>query len=314
MKTTEKIPVLLDGDPGHDDAMAMVLALSSDLVEVRGMTVVAGNSTLQNTSRNAIRVLEWVGRADVPVCQGAARPLMRRLEIADSVHGESGLDGPVFPPITHAPVEQNAWDFMAEKVRGCEEKTVLVGMGPLTNIAIFLLANPELHQKIARICLMGGAAVGGNWTPTAEFNIWEDAEAARIVFDAGIPITMCGLDATNKARPTLDDLARFHAIDTRGGRLVASLMDFFKDRTLPGTDWLEVPMHDAVAVAAVVAPQVLTLRDCHVTVDIEGEHTQGCTVCDLRGVTGKAPNVQVAMDLDREAFIDLLAAACEKLK
>ena len=239
METTKKIPVLLDGDPGHDDAMAMVLALASDLVEVRGMTVVAGNSTLQNTSRNAIRVLEWVGRADVPVCQGAAQPLMRGLEIADSVHGESGLDGPVFPPITHAPVEQNAWDFLAEKVRGSEEKTVLVGMGPLTNIAIFLLANPELHQKIARICLMGGAAVGGNWTPTAEFNIWEDAEAARIVFDAGIPITMCGLDATNKARPTLGDLARFHAIDTRGGRLVAGLMDFFKDQTLPGTDWLE---------------------------------------------------------------------------
>ena len=314
METRKRIPVLLDGDPGHDDAMAMVLALASDQLDVRGMTVVAGNSTLQNTSRNAIRVLEWVGRPEVPVCQGAAQPLLRRLEIADSVHGESGLDGPVFPPITHAPVAQNAWDFMAEKVRGSAEKTVLVGMGPLTNIAIFLLANPDLHRRIARICLMGGAAVGGNWTPTAEFNIWEDAEAARIVFDAGIPITMCGLDATNKARPTRADLARFHAIDTRGGRLVAALMDFFKDRTLSGGELLEVPMHDAVAVAALIAPQVLTLRDCCVTVDIDGEHTQGCTVCDLRDRRGAAPNAQVAMDMDRQAFIDLLAAACEALR
>ena len=140
--------------------------------------------------------------------------------------------------------------------------------------------------------------------PALQLSLIPISAAPPIVFDAGLPITLCGPDATNKARPTLGDLARFHAIDTRGGRLVARLMDFFKDQTLPGTDWLEVPMHDAVAVAAVVAPQVLTLRDCYVTVDIEGEHTQGCTVCDLRGVTGKVPNVQVAMDLDREAFID----------
>ncbi|MBC3516289.1 nucleoside hydrolase [Neobittarella massiliensis] len=309
-----RIPILLDGDPGHDDAMAMTLALASDELEVKGMTVVAGNSTLQNTSTNAIRVLEWLGRTDIQVVKGASQPLSRELSIADSVHGESGLDGPVFPPITHQSLDVNFCDFMADIVRKSDEKVAIVAMGPLTNTAIFLLSNPDLHDKIRCISLMGGAAIGGNWSPTAEFNIWEDAEAARVVFDSGIPIIMCGLDATNKARVTAEEIEQFHQIGTKGGDLIAGLMDFFKDHDLPGTNFKEVPMHDAVAVAALLSDTPVKLEDMYVTVDIDGGYTQGCTVCDILGLTGKAPNAKVAMDLDREKFVGMLADACRKFK
>ncbi|MBQ1234733.1 MAG: nucleoside hydrolase [Oscillospiraceae bacterium] len=312
-----KIPVLLDGDPGHDDVMAMVMALASDKLDVKGMTVVAGNSTLANTSTNALRTLEWLGMEHIPVCTGANRPLMRPLEIADSVHGESGLDGPTFPPLHTTTVDKHFCDFMADIIKECDEKVVLVAMGPLTNTAIFLLTYPQLHDRIERIVSMGGAAYGGNWSPTAEFNIWEDAEAAHIVYASGIPVTMCGLDATNKARVTKKDIADIAAIGTKGADLVAQLCQFFADNhpDAPEDEILwDVPMHDAVTIATLISDDVVTLKEAFVTVDIEGVYTQGCTTTDFRLRGGKKPNTMVAVDLDREKFVALLADACRKHK
>ena len=310
-----KIPVLLDGDPGHDDVMAMILALASDKLDVKGMTVVAGNSTLTNTSTNALRTLEWVGLENqVPVCTGADHPVMRPLQIADSVHGESGLDGPSFPPLHTAPVKENFVDFMANIVRQSEQKVTIVCMGPQTNVAIFLLANPDLKQKIERIVFMGGAVYGGNWSPAAEFNIWEDAEAAKIVCQSGVPITMCGLEATNYARVSKHDIDDIRAMGTRASALVADLCQFFADQA-PDADYdqkLEVPMHDAVTIATLISDDCVTLKDAFITVDIDGVYTQGCTVCDFKGLLGK-PNGKVSVNLDCDKFVDLMKQACAKL-
>lgn len=308
-----KIPVLLDGDPGHDDVMAMVLALGNDNIDVKGMTVVAGNSTLSNTSTNALRTLEWLKKEHIPVVKGADHPIMRPLLIADSVHGESGLDGPEFPPLHTTTKDGNFVDFMADIVRESEEKVTIVVMGPQTNVAIFLLANPDLKEKIEKIVFMGGAAYGGNWSPAAEFNIWEDAEAAKIVCESGVPVVMCGLEATNYARVSRKDIDEIRAIGTEASRLVADLCQFFADQ-FPDASYeqkLEVPMHDAVTIATLVSDCVV-LRDAYLTVDIDGIYTQGCTVCDFRGVNGEF-NAKVSIGLDCDKFIELLKDSCRNL-
>ncbi len=310
-----RIPVLLDGDPGHDDVMAMVMALASDKLDVKGMTVVAGNSTLANTSTNALRTLEWLGLEHIPVCTGADHPIMRPLQIADSVHGKSGLDGPNFPPLHTKPVEKNFVDFMADIVRESEQKVTIVCMGPQTNVAIFLLANPDLKDRIERIVFMGGAAYGGNWSPAAEFNIWEDAEAAKIVCDSGIPVVMCGLEATNYARVNRREIGEIRAIGTRASTLVADLLQFFADKRPDADDEqkLEAPMHDAVTIASIISDDCVELRDAHLTIETDGSYTQGCTVCDFRGITGDF-NAKVSVNLDCDRFIELMKDACRRLK
>ena len=294
------VPILLDCDPGHDDAIALLLALGSDQVELRGVTTVAGNQTLEKTTANAIRVLELVGRGDVPVAAGAERPLVREPRVAANVHGETGLDGPDLPPPQGSPEGEHAVDFLADRVAG----TTLVATGPLTNVALLLARHP--HARPERIVLMGGAIAEGNVTPAAEFNVWADPEAAARVFASGIDVTMVGLDVTHRALFTGERAERLRATG-HVGQVVAELLDFYGvfHREVYGFDGS--PIHDAVAVAHVIDPTLLETRHLNVQVDCcPVELCRGRTVVDLWRRTGLEPNAHVATGIDSERFLDLL--------
>ena len=299
-------PILLDCDPGHDDAIALLLALGSDELELRGVTVVAGNQTLEKTTANAIRVLELARRGDVPVAVGSPRPLVREPFVAAYVHGETGLDGPDLPPPQAEPSDQHAVDFLAERLEGA----TLVATGPLTNVALLLARYPEARPE--RIVLMGGAIAEGNVTPAAEFNIWADPEAAARVFASGLDVTMVGLNVTHQALVTAA-----HAEQLRGagrvGKVVAELLDFYGvfHREVYGFDGS--PVHDAVAVAHVIDPTLLKLQHLNVRVDCESELCRGRTVVDVWRRSGLEPTANVAVGIDSERFLTLLLDRLSRL-
>ncbi|WP_017410008.1 pyrimidine-specific ribonucleoside hydrolase RihA [Aeromonas hydrophila] len=301
------LPVILDCDPGHDDAIALILALASPELKVLAVTTSAGNQTPDKTLNNALRILTLLGRDDIPVAAGAPKPLARELIIADNVHGESGLDGPKLPDPVFAPVAMTALELMAKCLRESPEPVTLVPTGPLTNIALLLAAHPELKQKIARIVLMGGAAGPGNWTPAAEFNIYVDPQAADMVFKSGLPITMCGLDVTHEAQVMDEDIERVRAITNPVAQCVAGLLDFFmiyhRD---PKWGFAGAPLHDPCTIAWLLAPALFHGVECRVDIETGGTHTSGMTVVDRYGLTGKAANALVLLGLDRAGFIDLL--------
>ncbi|MGV2702940.1 UNVERIFIED_CONTAM: pyrimidine-specific ribonucleoside hydrolase RihA [Aeromonas salmonicida] len=301
------LPVILDCDPGHDDAIALILALASPELKVLAVTTSAGNQTQEKTLNNALRILTLLGRDDIPVAAGAPKPLARELIIADNVHGESGLDGPTLPDPAFAPQAMTGLELMAKCLRESPEPVTLVPTGPLTNIALLLAAHPELKPKIARIVLMGGAAGAGNWTPAAEFNIYVDPEAADMVFKSGIPITMCGLDVTHEAQVMDEDIARVRAIANPVARCVAGLLDFFmiyhRD---PKWGFAGAPLHDPCTIAWLLAPALFHGVECRVDIETRGLHTIGMTVVDRYGLTGKPANALVLLGLDRAGFIDLL--------
>ncbi|MBL0480133.1 pyrimidine-specific ribonucleoside hydrolase RihA [Aeromonas veronii] len=301
------LPVILDCDPGHDDAIALILALASPELKVLAVTTSAGNQTPDKTLNNALRILTLLGRDDIPVAAGAPKPLARELIIADNVHGESGLDGPKLPDPAFAPQAMTGIELMARCLRESPESVTLVPTGPLTNIALLLAAHPELKPKIARIVLMGGAAGAGNWTPAAEFNIYVDPEAADMVFKSGIPITMCGLDVTHEAQVMDEDIERVRAITNPVAQCVAGLLDFFmiyhRD---PKWGFAGAPLHDPCTIAWLLAPELFHGVECRVDIETSGEHTVGMTVVDRYGLTGKPANALVLLGLDRPGFIDLL--------
>jgi inosine-uridine nucleoside N-ribohydrolase len=292
------IKIILDCDPGHDDAIALLLALGSPELELVGVTTVAGNQTLEKTTANAIRVLEHVGRTDIPVAAGADRPLVREARVAANVHGETGLDGPDLPPAQGRPVDQHAVDFMAERI---EPDVVLVPTGPLTNVALLLARYPDVRPE--RIVLMGGAIAEGNVTPAAEFNIWGDPEAAARVFASGIDLTMVGLDVTHKAL-----FADRHAerLEGKAGTMVRELLAFYNrfHREVYGFDGS--PIHDALAVAQVFRPDLVETKHRGVKVDTGPELSRGRTYVDLWGRAEWEPNCHVGVDVDAEGFCELL--------
>ena len=293
-------PILLDCDPGHDDAIALLLALASPELELRGVTTVAGNQTLEKTTANAIRVLDFVGRNDVPVARGADRPLLRDPFVAAYVHGDTGLDGPDLPPPQREPIAQHAVDFLKEHVDGA----TLVPVGPLTNVALLLAQHPQAKPK--RIVLMGGAIGLGNVTPAAEFNIWADPEAAARVFASGIELTMIGLDVTHQALLMNEDAEHLRA-SGRTGRMVAELYDFFHRFHADIYGFGGSPIHDAVALAYVFRPDLVETKHCQVAVECDSELTRGRTVVDLWNRTGEAvPNAHVGVGVDARGFIELL--------
>ncbi len=303
---TRPTPILLDCDPGHDDAIALLLALGSPEVELRGVTTVAGNQTLEKTTANAIRVLELAGRGDLPVAAGSPRPLVRELHVASNVHGETGLDGPDLPPAQAEASGQHAVDFLAERLEGA----TVVATGPLTNVALLLARYPEARPE--RIVLMGGAIAEGNVTPAAEFNIWADPEAAARVFGSGLDVTMVGLDVTHRALVTpghAQDLRRAGRI----GKTVAELLDFYGvfHREVYGFDGS--PVHDAVAVAHVIDPALLELERLNARVDCESALCRGRTVVDVWRRTGLEPNAHVAVGIDSERFLALLLERLSRL-
>lgn len=302
-----KRPVILDCDPGHDDAISLILALSSAKLDVLAITTSAGNQTPEKTLNNALRVLTLLGRHDIPVASGAPKPLARELIIADNVHGESGLDGPKLPDPAFAPVQQTAIELMADKVRGSKHPVTLVPTGPLTNIALFLAAHPELHSNIDSIVLMGGAAGVGNWTPAAEFNIFVDPEAADMVFKSGLPIVMCGLDVTHEAQIMDEDIERIRAINNPIAKCVAELLDFFmiyhRD---PKWGFTGAPLHDPCTIAWLLNPSLFTAVDCWVGIETKGQYTQGMTVVDRYQLTNNLHNAKVLFNINRTGFVDFI--------
>ena len=292
-------PILLDCDPGHDDAIALLLALASPELELLGVTTVAGNQTLEKTTANAIRVLDFVGRDDVTVAAGASRPLEREPFVAAYVHGETGLDGPDLPPPQRQPQALHAVDFLAERVSGA----TLVAVGPLTNVALLLTRYPEARPE--RIVLMGGSIGLGNVTPAAEFNIWADPEAAARVFESGLELTMVGLDVTHRALLLDADAERLRA-SGRTGQMVAELYDFFHRFHRDTYGFGGSPIHDAVAVAYVFRPELMETKRCHVAIECGSELTRGRTVVDLLSRTEEEPNAHVGVGIDGRAFVQLL--------
>jgi inosine-uridine nucleoside N-ribohydrolase len=304
--------VILDCDPGHDDAIALLLALGSPELQLLGVTTVSGNQTLEKTTANAIRVLDHVGRREIPVAAGAPRPLIRERHTAAEVHGETGLDGPSLPPPSRAPDPAHAIDWIAGTVSGTAEPVTLVATGPLTNVALALARYPELETRLERIVLMGGAIGEGNTTPAAEFNIWVDPEAAHRVFQSNVEVTMVGLDVTHQALMTPAHTERLAAAG-RAGQLVAELYAFYARFHARHYGWVGAPVHDAVAVAHVLDPTLLETRHCGVVIDTGSEPSRGRTHADVHHATGWAPNCHVAVAIDSERFLELLISRISAL-
>jgi pyrimidine-specific ribonucleoside hydrolase len=305
-------PIILDCDPGHDDAIALLLAVASPEVELIGVTTVAGNQTLDKTTNNALRVLEFAGRGDIPVYAGADRPFIRPQDVAAHVHGESGLDGPDLPQPSKSAEAEHAVDYLAREIRARNGKVTLVPTGPLTNVGLLFALHPDAVPE--RIVLMGGAIGEGNRTPAAEFNIWADPEAAQRVFLAGLDTTMVGLDVTHRAL-IKDEHTEAMRSAGRVGSMVAELMDFYarfhKSRypDLEGS-----PMHDPVCVAHIIDPTLMTVLDAHIDVDCSGGPSWGRTNVDWRNREHlPPPNAKVGVDIDGDRFAQLIVERISSL-
>lgn len=308
--------IIIDTDPGQDDAVAILLALASpEEIEVLGITAVAGNVPLPLTQRNARIVCELAGRTDVPVFAGCDAPLKRRLVTAEHVHGKTGLDGPQLPDPNMALQEKHGVDFIIETLRAAPLGTVtLCPLGPLTNIATALQRAPEIAPRIQEIILMGGAYFQvGNITPAAEFNIYVDPEAADIVFKSGIPITVMPLDVTHKALVTADRVDAFRTMGTHVGTMVAEWTDFFErfDKEKYGS--AGAPLHDPCVIAYLLQPELFSGRHVNVEIETQSELTMGMTVADWWRVTDRAPNATFMGDVDADGFFTLLTNRLARL-
>ncbi|QRR00924.1 nucleoside hydrolase [Dyadobacter sandarakinus] len=310
----DKIPVIIDCDPGHDDALMLMLAFGSGRFDVKAVTTSAGNQTQEKTVNNALKILTLIG-ADVPVYRGAEKPIFRELVIADFVHGATGLDGPSLPQPAFREQSESAVEGMVKILTRSSEKVTLVPTGPLTNIAALLLSYPHLKNKIDRISLMGGGIFRGNMTPLAEFNVFCDPEAAAIVFQSGVPITMCGLDVTHQALVFQEDIDAFRKLGNQTGRVVADLMDFFSVFYRAHRAELHggAALHDPCAIAWLTRPEIFKTKSCYVAVETHGLLTRGTTVVDFYDVLGMKPNAEVAYEIDREAFIEMIFEAVRTL-
>lgn len=301
-----RVPVILDVDPGHDDAVALLLAAASPALDLRLVTVVAGNQTLDRTLHNALAVLSAAGVHDVPVAGGMDRPLVRQRIVAGTIHGETGLDGPPLPAITIAPAPQHAVDLLIATVLASEEPITLIPTGPLTNIAMAIRLAPAIQSRIRQIVLMGGAINFGNSTPAAEFNIYADPEAAHIVFASGAPITMVGLDVTHQTQALPERRARIDALGGPIAALVGGWIDYFGNRYREVYGFAGPPLHDPCAVAQVIRPGIVQTQSMAVTIDLSRGPSYGRTVCDRLRVTGQQPNAEVGIGIDVDGFWELL--------
>lgn len=313
MATTRRI--IIDTDPGQDDAVAILLALGSAELEIVGITAVAGNVPLALTEKNARKICELAGRPDIRVFSGAVRPLVRSLVTAEHVHGKTGLDGPDLPEPTMKLQDRHAVDFIVETLMREEKGSItLCVLGPLTNIALALIREPGIAPRIREIVLMGGGFFeGGNVTPTAEFNIYVDPHAADVVFRSGVPIVMMPLDVTHKALTTASRVAALRKLGTKVGDATAALLDFFErfDEQKYGTDG--GPLHDPCVIAYLLRPELFRGRHCNVEIETGSELTMGMTVVDWWGVTDRAKNALVMRDVDADGFFGLLTERLARL-
>ena len=315
--TFHRRPVILDGDPGHDDAVNILLAHASDELEVLGVTTTYGNVGLENTTRNALVTLELIG-SRTPVYAGADRPLLVERLSAESVHGQSGLDGPLLPSPTRGPEQLHAALFIAEQVRARPHEVTLLPTGPLTNLALALRLAPDIAPLIRQIVWMGGSLDQGNWTPAAEFNALCDPHAAQIVFGSGTPLVMFGLNATHQAVATPERIAPIRALSAREGasavgEVVAQLLEFFAEHHRERYGWDGGPLHDPLTCAYLLAPELFGTQAMHVEVDTTAGPSAGRTLCDLWNVTGRPPNADVALTVDADGFYRLLTERMGRL-
>jgi pyrimidine-specific ribonucleoside hydrolase len=302
------VPVILDCDPGHDDAIALVMAHRSPAIDLIGVTTTCGNATLDRTTENARRILQFIGATDVPVAAGCESPMAREL-VLGTADGPSGLDGTPYLAAASMPLDpRHAVDFIADMLRAAPAPVTLVPTGPLCNIGMLLLKHPELKPKIARIVLMGGAMYRRSEyiTPT-EFNIFCDPEAAAIVLDSGLDITMVGLDVTMHVLVEAEQFAVLEKIDTPLGRVVVDWLRFY-EKLHRGQMGVGGALHDPLALAVVIDPTLITTREAHVAIDLTGTHTFGATVADYWNERRLGTNVKVASTVDSDRFFEMLYA------
>ncbi|MCI7640236.1 MAG: nucleoside hydrolase [Clostridiales bacterium] len=333
----KKIPVIIDCDPGHDDMMALVLAYGSNKLDIRAVTTVAGNNTIENTTRNALNVLNYIGAKDVPVAKGFQDPIVRthkavmeRMAAARRetmteeqrkeqskitgalAHGVTGLDGFSFPENNPKQIEPiRAVEMMAKVLRESQEKVTIIPTGPLTNVGLLIRAFPDLLPKIERISLMGGTSEFVLTRPFMEFNTLVDPEATKIVFESGVPITMYGYDVTYRVLCGVDTIDRMEALGNQTGKMAAALLRFFMERHNKNLKQLHLkdvtPIHDACAVAGVIDPSLVTeSRMLHVDIETSGQYFDGATICDYAGCLGLPANVEVVYNMDTPRFLDML--------
>jgi len=304
-------PIILDCDPGHDDAIAILLAVASPELDLRAVTTVSGNQTLDKTTNNALRVLELAGRTDIPVYAGADAPFVRQRDVAAHVHGESGLDGPDLPQPSQSAQPQHAVEFLAQQYRGAETP-VLVATGPLTNVGLLFATHADARPE--RIVLMGGAIGEGNRTPAAEFNIWADPEAAQRVFKEDLDTTMVGLDVTHRALIKDEHTERMRGAG-RVGKVVAELMDFYaRFHKRRYTDLEGSPMHDPVCIAHLIDPTLMDVHDAFIEVDCTTGPSWGRTNVDWRGREHFGdPNAKVGLEIDGARFAELVVERISSL-
>ena len=305
--------ILLDCDPGHDDAIAMLLAHGNPDIDLVAVTTVMGNQTLEKVTRNALSVARVAGITGIPFAAGCARPLVREIETAPSIHGDSGLDGPELPEPLLTLDSRHAVDLIIETIMSNEPGTItLVPTGALTNIALAARLEPRIVGRVKEVVLMGGGTNFGNWSATAEFNIVIDPEAAHIVFNESWPLTQIPIDVTHEALATPDVVERFAAIDTAPARFVVELLDFFGSTYREAQGFDAPPVHDPCAVAYGIDPALFTVRRAPISVELVGTLTAGMTVADFRAPAPEGCTTQVAVGIDVPRFWDLVVDAVER--
>jgi purine nucleosidase len=311
-----KRTIIIDTDPGQDDAVAILFALGAhDQLDLRAITTVAGNVPLSLTSKNARIVLGWANRTDVPVYAGCPRPLVRELVTAENVHGKTGLDGvPLDEPKAEL-AKDHAVDFLIDTLRNAPEKRItLCLLGPMTNLAVALIQDPGIRRGVKEVVLMGGAYhTRGNVTPAAEFNIYVDPHAAAIVFGSGIPIVVLPLDVTQKALSTMPRVKRLEDLGNRVGKLISAILVSHARREIEELGSSGGPLHDPCVIAYLLAPSLFSGRHVNVAVETQGEFTLGETVVDWRGVTERSPNAFWINEIDADGFYALLTETVKRL-
>lgn len=306
--------IILDCDPGHDDAVAIILAAKNPNINLLGITIVAGNQTLEKTTKNALNVCQLLD-IDTPVYAGCDRPMIRDKQVvAEDIHGESGLEGPIFEELRRKAEKKHAVNFIIDTLLNSDGDIILVPTGPLTNIAMAMRLEPKIIPKIKEIVLMGGCYQLGNVTPAAEFNIYADADAAHVVFTSGRPITMVGLDVTRKVLCYPEIIERMEKIGGKASKLFVELMTFFNKSQKEVFGWEGGPLHDPVTVASLLDETLLVTKDMYTEIDIRGIQSYGRTNCDFFGNTGKTPNSKVAIDINVEKFWDIIEKGIKQYK
>ncbi len=307
--------IILDTDPGHDDAFAILMTLASqDELDLLALTTVAGNVPIDKTTYNALRLRQLVS-ADVPVYRGCARPMVNELVTAEYVHGETGLDGPHLPEPTRGVEAEHAVDYLIDALLNAPDgATTVCLIGPMTNMAMALIKEPAVVDRIAEFVIMGGSfKEGGNVTPTAEFNVYVDPHAAHVVLTSGVPITIMPLDVTHQAQATEERTGAFRALGDPVGEVVGAMLDFASRFDVSQYGFSGYPLHDPTVIAYLLEPDIFTLRDAYVSVVTDAGPTHGQTVADWYGQTGREPNARVAMGLDAGRFFELVTERLARL-